>query len=86
MDFEKTPLKFVAGQEKTPEKSGVLARHKGVEPLTFGSVAIKNAEESALFTTRSCRIMSLNTALNEPILRKNTQKMQQKYISYKTVS
>ena len=38
MVFEKMPLKFVAGQEKTPEKSGVLARHRGFEPLAFGSV------------------------------------------------
>ena len=38
MIFEKKPLKFVAEQEKTPEKSGVLARHRGFEPLAFGSV------------------------------------------------
>ena len=50
----------------------ILARHRGFKPLAFGSVAIENAEESALFTTRSYRIMSLNTTLNEPILRKNT--------------
>ena len=86
MIFEKMPLKFVAGQEKTPEKSGVLARHRGFEPLAFGSVAAKIMYFLGFFTTFYDHIMFDNLLLFKPQMGKNTPKMQEKYILYKALS
>ena len=86
MIFEKMPLKLVAGQEKTPEKSGVLARHRGFEPLAFGSVAAKITYFLGFFTTFYNYIIFDNLPLFKPKMGKNTPKMQEKYIPYKTLS
>ena len=59
-----------------------MARHRGFEPLAFGSVAAKITYFLGFFTTFYDYIMFDNLPIFKPKMGKNTPKMHEKYIPY----